>query len=49
MLLTLEPDRVTARGHGSGAMIGFLEAYLLGEERPALAPRLRELASHNDD
>ena len=27
VLVTMEPDRVTARGHGSAAMVGFLEAY----------------------
>ena len=47
VLVTMEPDRVTARGHGSAAMVGVLEAYLLGEERPTLAAHLRELAARS--
>jgi hypothetical protein len=46
---TVRDGQVRALGHGSGAMIGFLEAYLLQEDRPALSARLRELAAREGD
>lgn len=45
IIVTVRNGQVRAVGRGSGAMIGFLEAYLLHEDQPALSARLRELAT----